>query len=125
LLVHDSVRAEVVAELTEELAAVRRGDPLDPSSQIGPLASRAQYGRVTGAWLRLRTTTAPLVPVPPALAAICQEQGGGLFVEPTLFDASDPRSRLRCEEIFGPVGALIGFESDEDPLRIANESELG
>jgi acyl-CoA reductase-like NAD-dependent aldehyde dehydrogenase len=125
LLVHESIREQVVEQLTEVLAGVTYGDPLDPASQIGPLASRAQYERVTG-YLAAADDE-------PGTSLLCGSRSGsalpgagdGLFVEPTLFHTPDPQSRLRREEIFGPVGALIGFETEEEAVGIANESEFG
>lgn len=50
---------------------------------------------------------------------------GGLFVEPAMYATEDSASRMRREEVFGPVGAVIRFPGEEDALRFANESEFG
>ena len=49
----------------------------------------------------------------------------GLFVEPTLFATPDPASRIRREEIFGPVGSVIRFSDESEAVGIANENEFG
>jgi acyl-CoA reductase-like NAD-dependent aldehyde dehydrogenase len=49
----------------------------------------------------------------------------GFFYEPTLFDEVDNRWRIAREEIFGPVGVVIGFDTDDEAIRTANDSEFG
>lgn len=125
ILIHGSIYDEVVAKLAAALATVKIGDPLDPEVAIGPLASRAQFSKVTG-YLTIAEGEG-------ATELVCGGRSGtevpgvaqGLFVEPTLFATPDPESRIRVEEIFGPVGAIIRFNDEADAVRIANESEFG
>ena len=49
----------------------------------------------------------------------------GFFVDITLFDNVDNRSTIAQEEVFGPVGCVIGFDTDDEAVRIANESRYG
>jgi len=49
----------------------------------------------------------------------------GFYYEPTLFDNVDPKSEIAQNEIFGPVGVVMGFDTDEEAIRIANESDFG
>jgi aldehyde dehydrogenase (NAD+) len=53
------------------------------------------------------------------------ELGRGFFYEPTLFDNVDNRSVLAQEEVFGPIGAVIGFDTDEEAIALANDSAFG
>eukprot|EP00903_Cladosiphon_okamuranus_P007419 g7194.t1 len=53
------------------------------------------------------------------------EETGGLFVQPTVFDGVNNQMRIACEEIFGPVLSVIGFDTAEEAIRIANESIYG
>jgi aldehyde dehydrogenase (NAD+) len=125
LLVQDSIYDEVIERLGPALAAVRIGDPLDPETQVGPLASRPQYGKVTS-----------YLDIAAADGATRLLAGGrrgtevpgvehGLFVEPTVYSTPDPRSRVRREEIFGPVGSVIRFATEREAVEIANDTEFG
>lgn len=125
ILLHESIREAFVERLRESLGKVVIGDPLDPTTEIGPLASRAQYAKVTG-YFEIGEHEAGTSLVHGARSGTdLPEVSQGLFVEPTLFDTPDAASRIRCEEIFGPVGALISFSTEEEAIRIANESEFG
>ncbi|MDQ0691322.1 aldehyde dehydrogenase family protein [Arthrobacter sp. W4I7] len=125
IIVHDSVRDEVLSRLCTALDALVMGDPLDAGTHIGPLASRPQYAKVTG-YLAIADGESNTTLIRGArsgtdLPGIDQ----GLFVEPTLYDTPSATSRVRREEIFGPVGAVIGFSNDEEALTIANDTEFG
>lgn len=125
LLIHDSIYDEVVERLVIALAAVSIGDPLDEKSVIGPLASRPHFERVRS---YLKTGAAEQ-----GTDLVVGGRSGtdipgierGLFVEPTLYSTPDPASRIRCEEIFGPIGALIKFKDEADAVRLANDTEFG
>ncbi len=53
------------------------------------------------------------------------EETGGYYVEPTVFDVSDPDARIAREEIFGPVLAVLTFDSVDEAVRLANDSDYG
>ncbi|WP_016701600.1 aldehyde dehydrogenase family protein, partial [Actinoalloteichus spitiensis] len=116
LLVHESVREEFTRLVVEAMASLPMGDPFDPRTMLGPLASRAHHERVAG-YLQL-----------------AQEEGGqviggqaeqGLFLSPALVTGLDNTSRVAREEIFGPVTALIPFTEDDEAVRIANDTPYG
>ncbi|MGY1502433.1 aldehyde dehydrogenase family protein [Streptomyces sp. QTS52] len=120
-LVHESVHDELVARLGEGLAAVRVGDPADPATTMGPLISEAQRDKVE------------------KLIRVGEEEGArivhggkrpagldrGYFVEPTLFTGVDNGMTIARTEFFGPVGVVIPFATDEEAVRIANDSPYG
>jgi len=100
---------------------IRIGDPLDPATTMGPLVSRAQQqkvlsyvdvGRHEGGRL-LMGGRAP------------QGHDQGAYVEPTLFTDVTNDMRIAREEIFGPVGAVIRFDTLEEAVEIANDSIYG
>jgi acyl-CoA reductase-like NAD-dependent aldehyde dehydrogenase len=125
MLVHEDIKDEVVARLIKALGVLKIGDPLDPATSIGPIASRPQYLKVTG-YLDIAEAEALTSLVTGARRAT--EVPGvdkGLFVEPTVYETPDPDSRLRREEIFGPVGSLITFRTEEEAVRIANDTDYG
>lgn len=113
--------AEVVDAVTEAVRALTVGDPLDKATQIGPLVSAAQRQRVLGYIADgkdagYRVTTGGGVP---------SSQPKGWFVEPTVFADVDNSARIAQEEIFGPVLTVIGYDTEDDAIDIANDSEYG
>ncbi|MBO4240595.1 MULTISPECIES: aldehyde dehydrogenase family protein [Pseudonocardia] len=118
VLVHRSVYDDVVTGLAEAARAQVLGDPLDPATTMGPLVSAAQRDRVLGYVGTGRAEGATLVAggeVPP---------GPGFFVAPTVFAGTNDLTVAR-EEIFGPVGTVIGFDDDAAAVGLANDSAYG
>ncbi len=121
LMVPKSRYDEAIALLEPAFAAVSYGDPTDPSNLMGPLVSKQQQSRVLNYIDKGKAEGARLVcggGVPAHLPT-------GFFVEPTLFADVDNTMTIAQEEIFGPVLVVIGFENDDDAVRIANESPYG
>ena len=119
VLVESSVYGAVAELLAARAARVRPGDPLDPTTQLGPLASRAQLDKVLGYMESGRDEGLEL------LAGGSRVDRPGFFVEPTVFGGVDSDSRLAREEIFGPVVCLIPFEGEEQAVAIANDTIYG
>lgn len=119
VLVQRSIFDEVVARLTARARDFRFGDPLDPATEIGPLASRAQLEKVTGYFAVARDEQLHCA------AGGCSPELAGLFVAPTIYVDPPLDSRLVREEIFGPVAVLIPFEDESDAVRIANDTAYG
>ncbi|NLR72985.1 aldehyde dehydrogenase family protein [Novosphingobium sp. ERN07] len=110
-----------VEALAAALAKVKVGDPFDPATRMGPLATERQRGLVEGFISEAR-----------ASGAVLATGGGrpshlerGFFIEPTVFGHVDPASSIACEEVFGPVLSVIAADSEEDAVRIANASRYG
>lgn len=121
LLVHDAVKEELLERVVKVSERIRPGDPLDPKTRMGAIVDRTQLERVLGYIESGRNEGAEL-----RLGGNrVLEETGGLFVEPTIFDAVSNDMTIAREEIFGPVLATIGFEADEDALRIANDTIYG
>lgn len=123
LLVHESVVDEVTSRIAEVARSIRMGDPLDPDTQMGPVASTVQRDRILEMIRAAEGDGARLVvgggsPSDPDLAR-------GAFVEPTIFAGVDPSSRLAQEEVFGPVLAVTPFRSDDEAVALANGTEFG
>jgi len=114
---HDAM----VEALTAEFAAVRVGDPFTPSSEMGPLVSDRQRDRVLGYIEKGKAEGAVLATGggPPA------HLSRGFYVEPTVFGHVDNSSSIAQEEIFGPVLSVIPSDSEEDSIRIANDTVYG
>lgn len=125
VLVQESVKEEFVAKLTAALSALPVGDPLDPATAIGPIASRPQYEKVCGYLDIADTESSTRLVAGGRRGAESLGIPRGLFVEPSVYETPDAESRLRREEIFGPVGSLITFRTEDEAVQIANDSEYG
>ncbi|MUL85480.1 MULTISPECIES: aldehyde dehydrogenase [unclassified Mycolicibacterium] len=112
---------EVVDAVAALADGLRVGDPLDPSTEVGPLVSARQRQRVLDYVEVGRAEGAKLV----AGGSVPADQPHGWFVSPTVFSEVDNSARIAQEEIFGPVLAVIPYDSDEDAVAIANDSEFG
>jgi acyl-CoA reductase-like NAD-dependent aldehyde dehydrogenase len=109
---------EVFAGLADALVV---GDSLDPSTQIGPVASARQRDRVERYIEKGRAEGARVV----AGGGRPPDQDRGWFVQPTIFADVDNRATIAREEIFGPVLAVIPYDGVDDAVAIANDSEFG
>jgi aldehyde dehydrogenase (NAD+) len=91
---------------------------------MGPLISQAQFDKVTR-YIEIGKQEAQLVFGGRYGPELVPSRPGGFWVEPTLFMAKDNSPRICQEEIFGPVAAVIPFDTDEEALAIANDSRFG
>ncbi|MGA9519956.1 MAG: aldehyde dehydrogenase family protein [Myxococcaceae bacterium] len=123
LLVERSIHRRLVEAMLEKIPRIKLGHGLSAGVKMGPLVSRAHREKVE-AFIRIgQEEGAKLVcggrrPDAPELAR-------GFFVEPTLFDDVKPGMRIAREEIFGPVLAVIPFDTEDEAIRIANDTEYG
>ncbi|MDR5795400.1 aldehyde dehydrogenase family protein [Caballeronia sp. LZ008] len=122
LIVHESIADDLLERFTSLARSIRIGDPLDPSTEMGPLTSQMHRDRVL------------------SYVDVAREQGGrvlaggkspdaaglakGCYVEPTIVQAK-PTDRVAQEEVFGPFVTVSTFRSDEEGLAIANGTEYG
>ncbi len=122
LLVERSVHDRVVEGLVRRLAAVRLGDPLDPETQMGPQASKADLEHVLK-YLDIGREEGAKIATGGGRHDI--GTGRGYFVQPTVFTGVHNRMRIAQEEIFGPVLSVIPFEGFDEAMRLANDIPYG
>jgi aldehyde dehydrogenase (NAD+) len=122
MLVPVSRYDEVVDLAAAAAATFTVGDPSDPKTRLGPLASAAQRDRVHAYMERGASDGARLI-------AGGRNAGGlperGYYVAPTVFADVDPNAAIAQEEVFGPVLAIIPCEDEDDAVRIANHTPYG
>jgi aldehyde dehydrogenase (NAD+) len=122
LLVPRSRLAEVKRAIAGAMPAFRVGDPADPKTAIGPMVSQKQYERVQS-YIRKGIEGGAEVLAggegPPAGLE------GGFFVKPTVFVNVTNDMTIAQEEIFGPVLCVIAYDSEDEAIRIANDSKYG
>ena len=112
---------EVAEALVEMVRGMQVGDPMDPMTMCGPLVSKRQRERVEGYIQDGREEGAKIAIGGGRPAGL----GKGWYVEPTVFVDVDNSMRIAREEIFGPVIAVIPYDTVEDAVRIANDSDYG
>ena len=121
LLVQRGVRDEVLARLVERAGRIVVGDPLDEATQMGPLATLAQLERIERVVAASRQAGARLLcggRRPPALAH-------GWYYEPTVLDCDGAAAESLVEELFGPVLSVLAFDTEEEAVRLANDTRYG
>jgi acyl-CoA reductase-like NAD-dependent aldehyde dehydrogenase len=122
ILAPRSTYDEVVDAVAGSADSLRVGNPLDPSTKMGPLVSRRQRDRVRDYIARGRRDGARLVTggvdAPPG-------QTTGWFVQPTVFADVANTMEIAQEEIFGPVVCVIPYDDEPDAVRLANASRYG
>jgi aldehyde dehydrogenase (NAD+) len=120
ILVHRSIHDRFVEAIAELGRKGRMGDPMDPGTEIGPIATRPQYQRILKAIENAKAEGAKL-----HIGGKPVEGGSGLFIEPTIFTGVDNRMKLAQDEIFGPVAAVIAFDTEAEAIAIANDTRYG
>ena len=124
IFVHESLHDEFIERLVTRIDSLNMGDPLDEATDIGTIISREQYEKVRE-YIRIGVST------PGARSFVCSrlpdnpELKEGLFIRPVIFAGMSNDARLAREEIFGPVTCIIEFESYDDAINQANDSEYG
>ncbi|SAK94535.1 aldehyde dehydrogenase (acceptor) [Caballeronia temeraria] len=122
LFVQRSIQEAFVERLVEFGKSLKVGDPLDPSTQLGPLISERQLERVMGYVSIGGNEGASLAAGGNRLQG---DLAGGYFIEPTIFSNVSNSMTIAREEIFGPVISVIPFDDADEALRLANDTEYG
>jgi len=123
LLVSRSLYEPVIAGVVERASRIRLGNPLDTATEMGPCSSREQLERVAGFVDRAVAAGATVAHGGrrPDLAA----STGGFFYEPTVLTGVTNDMEIAQEEVFGPVLAAIPFDTEDEAVRIANDTRFG
>ena len=118
VLAHRKVYDTVVEGLKAAAEAQVIGDPFDPATTMGPLVNERQRDRVVG-YMHIGKDEGAT-----AVAGGSAPDRPGYFVEPTVFTGTNDM-RVAREEIFGPVGIVIPFDTDDEALALANDNAYG
>ncbi len=120
LLVSRAVHDELAAKIADRARSIKLGDPKADQTEMGPVATEPQYRKVLsmldGAAAEGATVAAGGRP---------ETALGGYFVQPTVLTGVKPTMTVACEEVFGPVLAVIGFDTEEEAVGLANDSRYG
>lgn len=110
---------ELVDALAEVMGSIRVGDPMDPTTDIGPLVTTAHRERVLGFVERARRDGARVVRGGEAL------DRPGAYLSPALVTGAAQSSELVQDEVFGPVLTVLPFEGEDEAVALANDSRYG
>jgi aldehyde dehydrogenase (NAD+) len=119
-----SREAEVIEAIAEGMRSWVVGDPMEPSTMVGPMISERQRDRVAG-YIETGRSQGARVAFGGTRLTLPPELSDGWFVPPTLFADVDNGMRIAQEEIFGPVVAVIPYDDEDDAVRIANDTRYG
>ena len=123
LLLHRPIHDAFVGRLVKIAGEARIGDPMSPETNVGPIATQAQFEKVLH-----------YIEIAKSEGAHCALGGGahgkagahgGRFVSPTIFTGVHNKMRIAREEVFGPVLAVIPFDTEEQAFEIANDTAYG
>jgi (Z)-2-((N-methylformamido)methylene)-5-hydroxybutyrolactone dehydrogenase len=123
LFVHEAIHDELVERVRRRAETIRLGDPLAPDTEMGPVAFAGQLAKVQ-----------EYIGVAQAEGAVLAGGGGrptapeladGFFVQPTIFTGVRNHMRIAQEEVFGPVLSVVKFSSEEEAIRLANDTRFG
>ncbi|MDR0996057.1 MAG: aldehyde dehydrogenase family protein [Zoogloeaceae bacterium] len=119
LLVQRGCYEKVLAALKEKFGQIKVGDPLDPTTQMGTQISDEQMKKILAFIERAEKDGARLV------VGGHRAGSAGAFVQPTVLADVGPDACIAQDEVFGPVLAVIPFDTEEEAIGIANDSEYG
>ena len=121
ILVQRSISARFIEKFVERARKIRIGDPLDPNTEVGPLAFKAHLDRVLS-YVDVATADGGKL-----LTGGRRAPGfaRGFFMEPTAVLAANNDARVCQEEIFGPFATFLEFDTLDDAIAIANRSNFG
>lgn len=122
LLVERSVYDQTVARAAEVAKSIRVGPAHEPGTHIGPVVNKRQWDQIQGYIQKGIEEGARLVAGGPGLP---EGFNRGFYVKPTVFADVKPGMTIEREEIFGPVLAIVPFETEEEAIKIANDTPYG
>jgi aldehyde dehydrogenase (NAD+) len=121
LIVETPLKDEFVARIIERAKGLRPGDPMDPATRLGPLANAQHFEKVSR-----------MIAGAKEAGATCLLDGtklsgarAGFYIGPTVFDGVTPAMQLWREEVFGPVLAVTAFDTEEQAVALANDTDYG
>ncbi|HEV2361734.1 MAG TPA: aldehyde dehydrogenase family protein, partial [Acidimicrobiales bacterium] len=118
-IVHDAVYDEFESRFVEGMAKLAVGDPMDPGTDVGPIATLQGREEVAGQVAMAISQGAKV------LTGGGIPEGPGWYYEPTVVTAITPEMRLYREEVFGPVASLYRANDIDEAIAIANDSDFG
>jgi len=123
LMLHESIYDDVVGRIKAQVEALKIGDPLDMSSQMGPVNSERHYQHVCGLIQAGKDEGATVISGgerPPG-----KEFERGYWIQPTVFGDVNMSMRIGREEVFGPVLSVFRWSDTDEAIAMANDIDMG
>jgi succinate-semialdehyde dehydrogenase / glutarate-semialdehyde dehydrogenase len=117
--VEASIASAFASGLAERMAALRVGPGTDPSTQVGPLVNEDTVDKVD------KLVTDAVAGGASAITGGSRPDGKGFYYPPTVLTGVAPDAPILREEIFGPVAPIVAFDTEEEAVRLANDTEFG
>ena len=121
LLVHRQIKDALLERVVKLAKGWKVGDPLDPQNRLGAMIEKAHMEKVLGYIASGRAEGAQVVMGGRRIL----KETGGYFVEVTIFDGVTNSMKIAQEEIFGPVLSVLAFTTEEEAVRLANDTQYG
>ncbi len=121
LLIERSIKDEFVKKLLAHLPSYHPADPLNANTTMGAIVDFGQMDNILKYIATGKTQGAKLI----AGGERVLSETGGFYVSPTVFDGVTNDMTIACEEIFGPVLSIISFDTEQEAISIANDTEYG
>jgi len=118
LLVEKSIHKELITLLNTGMNKIKLGDPLDETTQIGPIGNAKQFSHV-------RSMISQATEAGGKVLTRDVDLANGYFVPPTVLEGLGNDAIVAQQEIFGPVVTVIPFEDENDAISLANDTEFG
>ena len=124
LLVQSGIRDRFLAALQQRVRNLKIGHPLDPATEVGPLIHGSHFDKVMS-YMDIARQDGATIAVGGEKFEADHVSAAGNYVTPTLFTDASNDMRIAREEIFGPVLTAISFDTEQDAVRMANDSDYG
>jgi 4-guanidinobutyraldehyde dehydrogenase/NAD-dependent aldehyde dehydrogenase len=121
LVVHESIREEMIEKIIKIGETMQPGDPIDPATKMGAIVDEAQMNRILGLIEKGRQEGATVR----MGGEQVRRNEGGFYVAPTVFDGVTNDMTIAQQEIFGPVLSVISVKDEEEAVRVANDTNYG
>ena len=121
VLLQSGVKDRLLPKLFEQTKAIEPNDPLDPNTTFGGIINEAHMKKVLGYVQSGHTDGAQLLTGGEQI----RQETGGYYLTPAIFDNVKPTARIAKEEIFGPLMSVFTFDTEEEAVALANDSEYG
>jgi 5-carboxymethyl-2-hydroxymuconic-semialdehyde dehydrogenase len=126
LLIQRGIRDRFIEALEQRVRNIRVGHPLDPNTEVGPLVHTGHCNKVVSYFDIAKEDGAKTAVGGQRISTSANGlDSAGNYVEPTLFTGANNRMRIAQEEIFGPVLTAISFDTEEEAIAIANDTQYG
>ncbi len=123
LLVQRKVHDQVSERIAQKALKIKVGDPLEAATEMGPVANRAQFDRISGLLDKAKGEGVTVLAGGGGVTGPGLERG--LFIAPTVFAGVQNTMQIAREEVFGPVLSIICFDDEEQAVAMANDSDYG